>query len=373
MKPNLCYVISDIDTSHLVDANIRFLAKIGFPLTTIFIGGERPTLCDTLGSDGFDVRFVQCRGKRNWASAVAGTVRILGEIKPRIVHTHLFQASMIGLTAAWLKGISRRVNTRHHSVEAHLYHPHAVYYDKYVNALSDKIVAITDLVADVLIDKEKVDPEKVRVIRHGFDFSKFDSALAAGKNLKEKYDLASGYPIIGVISRHIHWKGIQYIIPAFRQLLRNYPDAKLVLANAEGSYQPEILKLLEPIDVSRYVLIPFETNILDLYNSFDVFVHTPIGENYEAFGQIYVEALAMRVPSVFTLSGIANDFIKDRYNALVVPFENAESIFRALMDILQNSLLKNDIVENGHASVESLFRIERMTGELDTLYSEMAR
>jgi glycosyltransferase involved in cell wall biosynthesis len=260
------------------------------------------------------------------------------------------------------------VNTRHHSVESHLYHPHAVYYDKYVNALSTRIVAITDLVADVLIKQENVDPAKVRVIRHGFDLKQFEEALARNGDLKEKYGLTSDYPVIGVISRHIHWKGVQYIIPAFQELLKKYANAKLVLANAAGSYQPELLKLLEPIDNSRYVLIPFEQNVLDLYKSFDVFVHVPIGKDYEAFGQTYIEALAMKVPSVFTLSGVANDFIRDGYNAAVVPYENSDAIVRAVNSILSSDEYRASLNQNGYDSVRSEFHVDRMLNELDTIY-----
>lgn len=368
MKKKLCYVISDIDTSHLIDGNIRFTDPEKYDLTTVFLGGKMPRLYETLKVDGFDVAFIRCRGKVDMPGVIAKLYRLFGRIKPDIVHTHLFYASITGLTAAKLRGIRNRVNTRHHSVEAHMYHPHAVYYDKYVNALSTKIVAITDLVADVLISQENVDPAKVRVVRHGFDLKQFEDALARNGDLKEKYGLTSDYPVVGVISRHIHWKGVQYIIPAFQKLLKQYPNAKLVLANAAGSYQPELLKLLEPIDTSRYILIPFEQNVLDLYKSFDIFVHVPIGKNYEAFGQTYIEALAMKLPSVFTLSGVANDFIRDGHNAAVVPFEDSDAIVRAMRSILENDEFRNSIIQNGFDSVRKEFHVERMIQELDDVY-----
>lgn len=370
MRKKICYLISDIDTSHLVDTNIRFLDPEKYEVTTIFLGRETPTLYGTLKADGFSVEFYQFRGKIDLLPVILKLVKVFGKIKPDIIHTHLYHASMAGLTAAKIKGIKQRVNTRHHSVEAHLYHPHAVYYDKYVNSLSTNIVAITDLVAEILIETEKVPTEKVTVVHHGFDWKYFEEALSSPANLKGKYGLTEDYPIVGVISRHIHWKGIQFIIPAFKELLVKYPKAKLVLANAAGSYKPEILKLLDEIDPHRYCLIEFEQEVFDLYKSFDVFVHVPIGKNYEAFGLVYVEALAMGVPSIFTLSGVANDFIEDKFNALVVPFENSDAILEALLSILQNDKLKNTLIENGKTLIKENFHVNRMIEGLDRIYQK---
>lgn len=368
MKKKLCYIVSDIDTSHLVDANIRFLDPEKYEITAVFTGKKVPKLFETLEADGFAVKFYKSRGKIDLPALTFKLVKLFGEIEPDIVHTHLFHATAAGLTAARFKNVRQRVHTRHHSVEAHFYHPHAVYYDRYFNRISTDIVAITDLVAEILIGWEKVAPEKVVVVKHGFDWKYFDEARRSSNDLKEKYDLTGAYPVVGVISRHIHWKGIQYTIPAFKKLLEKYPNAKLVLANASGSYKPEIMKLLAEIPAERYRLIEFERNVFELYKTFDAFVHVPIGKNYEAFGQIYVEALAMGVPSIFTLSGVASDFVRDKFNALVVPFEDSTAIYESLLQILEDAELRKTLIENGAASVKENFHISRMIAGLDQLY-----
>jgi glycosyltransferase involved in cell wall biosynthesis len=297
--------------------------------------------------------------------------RIFREIKPDIVHTHLVNASIVGLAAAKFCGIPRRIHTRHHSVETHFDYPHGVYYDWLINWLSTHVVAISNVVFDVLTTKEKVEPEKVTIVRHGFDLDRFKADESVVAELQDKYGLVDRYPVIGVISRHIHWKGIQYVIPAFRELAAKYPNAKLVLANASGPYMPEIKRLLSELDETQYALIEFERKIFALYKTFDVFVHAPIGREYEAFGQVYVEALAVGVPSVFTLSGIANDFIEDRHNALVVPYCNSQAIYEAIESLLTDAELREKIIDRGKSLVRELFREQRMAEELDHLYSQM--
>jgi glycosyltransferase involved in cell wall biosynthesis len=96
-------------------------------------------------------------------------------------------------------------------------------------------------------------------------------------------------------------------------------------------------------------------------------VHGPIDARSEAFGQTYVEALAAGVPSVFTLSGVAPEFIRNEHNALVVPFRDAESIYRAIKRLLEDRELREGLVANGRKSA-SLFLLEKMIGRLKELY-----
>ena len=164
-------------------------------------------------------------------------------------------------------------------------------------------------------------------------------------------------------------KGIQYTIEAFKKLLKKFPDALLILANAYGAYKGEIMHKLKSIPEENYRIIPFEKDLFSLYRLFDVFVHVPINKNIEAFGQTYVEALASGVPSVFTLSGIAREFVRHKQNAMVVPFRDSESIYCAITEILQNVAIRENIVKNGFVSVNR-FSLDNMIEKLERLYLE---
>ena len=165
-------------------------------------------------------------------------------------------------------------------------------------------------------------------------------------------------------------KGIQYIIPAFNSLKKIYPRALLVLANANGDYYSEIMAMLLETGNENYRLIEFENDVPALYKTFNGFVHVPINVTAEAFGQTYLEALASEVPSVFTLSGIAPEFIVDRKNALVVPHCDSDAIFEALKELLENKSLAASITLDGYESVKNKFDIHLKMRNLEQLYSE---
>jgi glycosyltransferase involved in cell wall biosynthesis len=316
------------------------------------------------------VYHVPYRGKGDLPKAIEQVYRILKKNKIGVVHCHLFDACLVGLLAARLAGVKKRVYTRHYATFHQVYFPRAVYYDKFINFLATHIVAISRNVTDAL-RKEGVRSSKIHLIHHGFKLAEFAAVTPERQvRLRKKYALTGKGPVIGMISRYFELKGIQYVIPAFKRLLADFPDAHLVLANATGEYAPVIKALLAGMPAGNYTEIPFEEDIAALYHAFDVFVHVPINEHIEAFGQTYVEALAAGVPSVFTLSGIAPEFIESGINALVVPFQDEEAIYRAVSQLLRDEPLRAKLIEEGRADVQQKFTLGTMISRLAVLYAQ---
>ena len=115
-------------------------------------------------------------------------------------------------------------------------------------------------------------------------------------------------------------------------------------------YIKKMLKnLLHPKD---YTEIAFENDLHSLYALFDYFIHAPLNTQIEAFGQTYIEALSAKVPAIFTLSGVANEFIIDKYNAIVVPHCSSKAISTSLLELIKNKDLCSKLVENGLKTVQ---------------------
>ncbi|MBD3660936.1 MAG: glycosyltransferase family 4 protein, partial [Arenibacter algicola] len=281
---------------------------------------------------------------------------------------HLFHASLFGLIAAKLSGIKERIHSRHHATFHHEYFPHAVKYDRLINYLSTVIVAISNNVKSILIEKENVNYKKIKVIEHGFDLKAFSNvSVDRVKNIYHKYNIPTKDIIIGSIARYISLKGHQYLIQAFQQIYRENKGFHLILANANGPDREEIKWFLNQLPEDSYTEIAFEEDLFALYQSFDVFVHIPINKEVEAFGQTYVEALAAGIPAVFTWSGIATDFIVDGKNAVVVDYKNADQVSEGILKILNDKGFSQGLIEKGKDSVKA-FSIDRMMLQLIELY-----
>ncbi|MBX3164162.1 MAG: glycosyltransferase family 4 protein [Bacteroidetes bacterium] len=369
MKKNITCIISDIDKALAFEWAAEFLDKEKITLSFILINGENSFLRNYLQEKHIPVYAINCKSKKNIPLAVWKCFWLLKKLNPDVVHCHLFFANLIGLTAAKMAGIKSRIYTRHHSDYHHVYFPKTVKWDKYCNSLATKIVSISDVVTNILVQKENVEENKIVKIHHGFDTKSFiepnEEKVTA---LNAKYNPQNKKPVIGVISRFTEWKGVQYIIPAGKKLLEKYPDALLLLFNANGDYEKEIDVLLKELPQYSFQKIKFENDIANLYKVFDVFVHVPISENAEAFGQTYIETMLSSIPLVATKSGIGNEIMKHEFNCLEVPYQNSEAIYNAILQLLENETLKNELIKNARQSVEENFSINKMITSLEQLY-----
>ncbi len=370
-KIKVTYVLFQINKALGFEWVIDNLDKDKFELSFISIAAVENSpmeqFCKQRGIPFFKVGY-----KSKWSipEAILKVYKILSAVKPNLVHCHIFEANIIGLTAAYFAGIKKRIYTRHHSNYHYLYAPSGRKYDLYCNIIATDIIAISKNVQSILTNKENVPKEKIHLVHHGFDLSFFHSIVESRiEAVSKKYNPSRKSPVIGVISRYTKWKGLKYSIEAFNELLKNYPDALLILANAKGEDTLKTKEYLRQLPDSSYVEIPFESDNAALFKLFDVFIHVPIDEYSEAFGQIYVEALATGIPSIFTLSGVASEFIVNRKNALVVDFKSTEQIYTSILTLLEDQPLRHQLIDNGKNDVNQLFCLTTMIKKLETIYS----
>src|SRR5262245_45063689 len=114
MKKKICHIASFLDHSLYIEAIADFLDKEKYELSFIFLGTAPGALQQKLAARGHRVEWIKYHGKKNLPSAILQLRKLMRDLKPDVVHTHLADASLAGLMAARLSGIKHRLHTRHH-------------------------------------------------------------------------------------------------------------------------------------------------------------------------------------------------------------------------------------------------------------------
>ena len=364
------YILSLINKSLEYEWIVRYLDRRRINLIFILLNPTESELQRWLIAKEVTTYHVPYFGKKSYPRCMLAVYKILKKEKPDFVNCNLLDANLIGLSAAWFARVPNRIYTRHHSTFHHVYFRKGTIYDYISNALATQIVAVSSLVRRVLTEDEHVPGEKIRLVPHGFGIPDFDDvARERISSLKLKYGIQSRSPVIGVISRYIEWKGVQYVIPAFKDVLERFPNAVLIIANArQGTYTPVITRMLNELPKESYREIEFESDIIAFYKLLDVFVHAPVDDHCEAFGRIYPEALASGVPMVCSISGIAHDIVHHRQNALVVPHKDSAAIARSILQILVDKDLANLLARNAKESAMANMNMDIQKARLEKLY-----
>lgn len=364
----ICYIISDINKAVYFEQTAIELKAKGIDVSYILINSTGGVLHQFLLENEFTVHPIEVKNLLKSRTAIRKCKNLLKNLQITHVHCHLAHANWVGLWGAKLSGIPHRIYTRHSGEPLNIHWKERII-DKIQNRLATKIISISQNIDD-LLKRQGVPDQKRILIHHGFNLDKFSSHdPQALKRLKNQYNSNNQKPVIGVIARWMEWKGIQYTLVAFKEVLKQHPDALLCLfgASENADYSIEIKAELNGIPEQNLRIVSFENNVFDLYQLFDIYIHVPVNPNCEAFGQTYVEALAAGIPSIFTLSGIAREFIVHEENALVVPFRDSKAINHAITRLISDSSLREKLANEGQRSVQ-IFSFEDYIRNLQKLY-----
>jgi glycosyltransferase involved in cell wall biosynthesis len=361
---NITYIISDINKAVFFEHTALRFRERGVEISWILINSEGNDFDFFLKKHSFKIAYLNASSPLKAFPTILSCVKILKNWNTHIIHCHLGLANWIGLWAGLFAGVKKRIFTRHSGKLLYWNYKEA-FIDQVQNRLATDIVAISKNIEELLFGQGAAS-KKIHIIHHGFDLERMKNHdLTEVARIKQTYNSDNQFPIIGIVARWLELKGIQYIIPAFKRLLEDYPHAKLCLFNAseKAEYAHALLPMLQELPEGSIEYVGFESNVYDLYSLFDIYIHTPVDPYCEAFGQTYVEALAAGVPSIFTLSGVAREFVAEEPLATIVPFRDSEAIYSAMLHILNTP--HND---KSHSSFFQHFELENYIAKLELLY-----
>jgi glycosyltransferase involved in cell wall biosynthesis len=269
--------------------------------------------------------------RRTYPLAIARLARRIRRERVAVVQTHLVDGSIVGLAAARLARAPLALLTAHHSHEIPVQRkPMLTRVDRLLaGPLSDAIIAPSRQVADVLRAVHGVAPEKVRVVRHGFELDRLDPSVADGARVRRELGL-DGRLVITSIGR-IYWiKNQEALLRAFATVADAVPDSVLLLVGAGDS--AGLRRLGSSLGLSdRVHFAPRRPDVPALLAATDLFVHPALAES---FAMVIIEAMAMARPVVSTPVGVAPEVIVDGQNGFLArgsgPSDLAEALKRAL-------------------------------------------
>ena len=293
----------------------------------------------SLEQRGQQVYCLDARGRQNFPRAAKQIGKILREEDPQIVHTHLFDPSLIGLTVAKRQG-RKTVLTRHHSDAIHVIPSpvkRKIYLtlENYISRKSDHIIAPSRMVRDYLVDREGVSEKKVTIIPYGQTTERFD-AVTPERIEAVRHGLGMGKNLALVfVSRLFHRKGHVYLFEAFANLVREGLDATLYLVgDDEGGYQGQLQQEAAKLGITDHIVfLGWCDDALVIMSAADVIVHPSLED---ALSSAVIESLMLEKPIVATdISGVRDSLDDGKYGTIVTP-ANATAFREGLSSVLND-------------------------------------
>ena len=158
----------------------------------------------------------------------------LALIQPDVVHTHMYRADVVGTKAvmALAAGGHRRpyvVSTVHSSRVRSAEDRELI---RQLTPQMDQLIAVSKSIEKKIADEHRTGAP-VRLIYNGVDLQQYDHQEPCC-TLRDEYGMEPGSQIVGVVARLEPEKGHQTLIEAWPNVLRECPDAYLLIVG-EGS------------------------------------------------------------------------------------------------------------------------------------------
>ncbi|HXQ50666.1 MAG TPA: glycosyltransferase family 4 protein [Stellaceae bacterium] len=242
-----------------------------------------------------------------------------------------------------------------------------------VMAGGERVIAISEFVANHVIATYGVPAERVIVVPRGVDLVRFDPEHTAPDRfvrLAREWGLPDGVPVVLLPGRLTRWKGHHVLIEALRLLDRAGLHC-LIVGSGDERYRRELER-----DIARRPLkcsIGIVDECRDMaaaYMLADVVVSA--STDPEGFGRVIVEAQAMGRPVIATSHGGAMETVVPGETGWLVPPGRADALATALAEALDLSPeARRALAERAIAHVRAHFTVARMTGRTIAIYREL--
>mgnify|MGYP001570535148 CR=1 FL=1 len=230
-----------------------------------------------------------------------------------------------------------------------------------------KVIAISASVKEHLIKDFKVDEKNIAVIYNGIDIHKRNTQYALRiTEAKKKLGLGDG-PVVGIVARLSDVKGHIYLIQAMKQVLKNIPDAQLLIVG-DGNLRQKLANLTARLEMEKNVF--FKPSVLDtqeVLSIMDLFVMPSLKEG---LGLALMEAMAGGLAVIGSDIGGIRSLINDGANGLLVRPADVAGLTWAILELLQNPDRANSLGEAAQKFINENFSQEKMIRETEEVYLE---
>lgn len=242
-------------------------------------------------------------------------------------------------------------------------------------AKGERVIAISNYVANYLVENYDIDPQKIRLIHRGVALEKFHPTNVTPAQIIQvtsEWRLPDGASIIMLPGRITRWKGHHVLIEAMAKLNRD--DIFCVIIGSDqgrNEYRTELEQAIEENNLGGQIrMIDHCKEMPAAYMLATVVISA--STDPEGFGRIPIEAQAMGKPIIATDHGGAQETVIRGETGWLIPPNDSDALYNAIKEAL--SLNENQLAilaTNAMTHIAHNFTKEKMADETLNVYAEL--
>ena len=291
---------------------------------------------------------------------VGGTIAMQHVNEFDVIHSHDWLTYLAGIAAKELTGKPLVV------------HVHATSYDrgdeKHIDTrvldietrgmmAADRVVTVSDLTRNIVINKYKIDPAKVVTVHNAVDFSGREN-IEVERGVRDK--------VVTFLGRITFQKGPEYFIEAAAKVLKRTKNVRFVMAGS-GDMMNRAIRQVARLGISdRFHFTGFlrGAEVQKMFSLSDVYIMPSVSE---PFGISPLEAMRTGVPSIISFQSGAAEVLK---YALKVDFWDVDALADDIYALVTYPALTEFASKQGFDEVNEL-KWNGATAKLKKVYESL--
>lgn len=272
----------------------------------------------------------------DWLTYLAGIAAKELTGKPLVVHVH---------ATSFDRGTEDQIDSRVYDIE------------KRGMMAADKVIAVSDLTRNIVINKYGIDPEKVVTVHNAVDFSGREN-VKVERGVRDK--------VVTFLGRITFQKGPEYFIEAAAKVLKRTDGVRFVMAGS-GDMMNRCIRYVAKLGISdRFHFTGFlrGAEVQKMFAMSDVYIMPSVSE---PFGISPLEAMRSGVPAVISNQSGAAEVLK---YAFKVDFWDVDAMADDIYALLKYPALADFAAREGYDEVNRL-KWNIATAKLKNIYESV--
>lgn len=272
----------------------------------------------------------------DWLTYLAGIAAKELTGKPLVVHVH---------ATSFDRGTEDQIDSRVYDIE------------KRGMMAADKVIAVSDLTRNIVINKYGIAPEKVVTVHNAVDFSGREN-VKVERGVRDK--------VVTFLGRITFQKGPEYFIEAAAKVLKRTKGVRFVMAGS-GDMMNRCIRHVAKLGISdRFHFTGFlrGAEVQKMFAMSDVYIMPSVSE---PFGISPLEAMRSNVPAIISNQSGAAEVLK---YAFKVDFWDVDAMADDIYALLKYPALADFAAREGYEEVNRL-KWNIATAKLKNIYESV--
>jgi glycosyltransferase involved in cell wall biosynthesis len=236
---------------------------------------------------------------------------------------------------------------------------------------ADTLVAISEFVATTLVESGH-DPARIRVVLNGIDTDRWVPGTGRDR-IRDGLGIGPDAPVLLSVCRLFEGKGVRQLIEAMPALRDEYPDVRLLIVGGEmqPGFKAELESLVDRLGLGANVSFTgVRSDVDELMAACDVYV---MPSQWEPFGLVFAEAMAMERPVVALDNGGTPEVVDHEVTGLLSPLGDHEALVTNLKTLLADPDRRREMGRRGRQVVLERFTLQRLADDVGDVYDQLKR